>query len=318
MGTYVIEAARRHDVDKTVLVGTVCSYPKFTPVPFREETPVGRLPGGDQRAVRHRQEGAPRPRPGQRAPSTGSASPTSSRPTSTARATSSTRRVSHVIPALIKKCVEAVEQGDDKVEVWGTGPGQPRVPLRRRRRRGHRAGRRARTTARAGQPRHRPRGHDPRDGRARSPALVGFDGELRLGPDQARRPAPPPRRRRPGPSSVLGWRAHDALRRGPARAPSTGTSPTATRPSAPPADRGRSASQANKLVREGDASDHETISRRTRTGRGRCRSERRWGAERTPSAGSSWPSRPEPAAARSRRRSSRAEPTVVDAAGAGG
>jgi GDP-L-fucose synthase len=29
--------------------------------------------------------------------------------------------VSHVIPALIKKCVEAVEAGDDQVEVWGTG-----------------------------------------------------------------------------------------------------------------------------------------------------------------------------------------------------
>ena len=39
MGTYVIEAARRRgDVEKTVLVGTVCSYPKFTPVPFRESS----------------------------------------------------------------------------------------------------------------------------------------------------------------------------------------------------------------------------------------------------------------------------------------
>src|SRR5204863_4077177 len=37
MDTHVIEAARRHGTDKTVLVGTVCSYPKLTPVPFREE-----------------------------------------------------------------------------------------------------------------------------------------------------------------------------------------------------------------------------------------------------------------------------------------
>ena len=29
--------------------------------------------------------------------------------------------MSHVIPALIKKCVDAVEAGEDKVEVWGTG-----------------------------------------------------------------------------------------------------------------------------------------------------------------------------------------------------
>src|SRR5205814_10343846 len=36
MGTHVIEAARPHDTAKTVLVGTVCSYPKLTPVPFQE------------------------------------------------------------------------------------------------------------------------------------------------------------------------------------------------------------------------------------------------------------------------------------------
>src|SRR5262245_15901291 len=36
MGTYVIEEARKHGTDKTVLVGTICSYPKHTPVPFQE------------------------------------------------------------------------------------------------------------------------------------------------------------------------------------------------------------------------------------------------------------------------------------------
>ena len=36
MGLHVIEAARRSGVAKLVVVGTVCSYPKFTPVPFRE------------------------------------------------------------------------------------------------------------------------------------------------------------------------------------------------------------------------------------------------------------------------------------------
>ena len=41
MGTHIIEAARTSTtVEKTVLLGTVCSYPKFTPVPFREE--IGR------------------------------------------------------------------------------------------------------------------------------------------------------------------------------------------------------------------------------------------------------------------------------------
>ena len=65
---------------------------------------------------------------------------------------------------------------------------------------------------RADQPRHRPRGHDPRDGRDRSPRLVGFDGELRLGSDQARRPAPPPRRRLPGRAAAR-LASADALRR---------------------------------------------------------------------------------------------------------
>jgi GDP-L-fucose synthase len=37
MGAHVLEQARVHEVDKLVLVGTVCSYPKHTPVPFREE-----------------------------------------------------------------------------------------------------------------------------------------------------------------------------------------------------------------------------------------------------------------------------------------
>ena len=121
MGTHVIEAARRHGTGKTVLVGTVCSYPKFTPVPFREEHAVGRLPRGDQRPLRHRQEGDARPCPGQPHAVRAALGVPACRPTSTARATSSTRRCRHVIPALIKNCVEAVERGDDKVDVWGTG-----------------------------------------------------------------------------------------------------------------------------------------------------------------------------------------------------
>ncbi len=37
MGVNMLEQARLHGVEKLVIVGTVCSYPKFTPVPFREE-----------------------------------------------------------------------------------------------------------------------------------------------------------------------------------------------------------------------------------------------------------------------------------------
>jgi GDP-L-fucose synthase len=37
MGTNVLELSRTHDVEKLVIVGTVCAYPKFTPIPFRED-----------------------------------------------------------------------------------------------------------------------------------------------------------------------------------------------------------------------------------------------------------------------------------------
>ncbi|MFM9121333.1 MAG: NAD-dependent epimerase/dehydratase family protein, partial [Actinomycetota bacterium] len=38
MGTHTIEADSEANDEKTILLGTVCSYPKFTPVPFREES----------------------------------------------------------------------------------------------------------------------------------------------------------------------------------------------------------------------------------------------------------------------------------------
>ena len=38
MGTHVLEAARRAETPKTVMLGTICSYPKHTPVPFSEDS----------------------------------------------------------------------------------------------------------------------------------------------------------------------------------------------------------------------------------------------------------------------------------------
>ena len=121
MGTNVIEAAR-HDpgVDKTVLLGTVCSYPKFTPVPFREESLWDGYPeetnapyGLAKKAhLIHAQVNAAQY--GQRfaylIPTNLYGPGDKFHPS-----------VSHVIPALIKKCVDAVEAGEDKVDVWGTG-----------------------------------------------------------------------------------------------------------------------------------------------------------------------------------------------------
>ena len=227
MGTHVIEAARHAPgVDKTVLLGTVCSYPKFTPVPFREEILWDGYPeetnapyGIAKKAhLVHAQVNAR---------STASGSPTSSRPTSTGPATSSTRRVA-CHPGADEEVRRRRESGDDKIDVWGTGrraastctsttrPRRSCSPPSRPRRH------------RADQPRHRPRGHDPRDGRDDRPARR-LRGRVALGPEQARRPAAPARRRvagRAGPRLA----GPDGLRRRPASARSTGTSPTATKP----------------------------------------------------------------------------------------
>jgi GDP-L-fucose synthase len=121
MGTYVIEAARTApSVRHTVLVGTVCSYPKYTPVPFREESLWDGYPeetnapyGLAKKAhLVHAQVNAAQY--GQRF--------TYLIPTNLYGPGDKFHpSVSHVIPALIKKCVDANERGEDKIDVWGTG-----------------------------------------------------------------------------------------------------------------------------------------------------------------------------------------------------
>lgn len=120
MGTHVIEAARAAGVDKTVLLGTVCSYPKFTPVPFKEESfwdgypEETNAPYGIAKKAHlvHAQVNATQY--GQRfaylIPTNLYGPGDKFHPA-----------VSHVIPALIKKCVEACESGADHIDVWGTG-----------------------------------------------------------------------------------------------------------------------------------------------------------------------------------------------------
>ena len=120
MGTYVIEAARRFGTPKTVVVGTICSYPKHTPVPFREASLWDGYPeetnapyGIAKKALLvHAQ--ANRAQYGQNVvyvmPTNLYGPGDKFHPA-----------VSHVIPALIKKCVDAKERGDDEVEIWGTG-----------------------------------------------------------------------------------------------------------------------------------------------------------------------------------------------------
>ena len=56
MGAHVLEQARLHETPKLVIAGTLCAYPKHTPVPFREADLWNGYPGGDQRALRRREE----------------------------------------------------------------------------------------------------------------------------------------------------------------------------------------------------------------------------------------------------------------------
>lgn len=121
MGTHIIEAARHAPtVEKTVLLGTVCSYPKFTPVPFRESSLWDGYPeetnapyGIAKKAhLVHAQVNAAQY--GQRfaylIPTNLYGPGDKFHPA-----------VSHVIPARIKRCVEAKERGEATMDVWGTG-----------------------------------------------------------------------------------------------------------------------------------------------------------------------------------------------------
>ena len=120
MGTNIIETARAHNVEKTVLMGTVCSYPKFTPVPFKETSLWDGYPeetnapyGIAKKAhLVHAQVNA-----AQYGQSFAYLIPTNLY----GPGDKFHPAVSHVIPALIKKCVEARESSADKIDVWGTG-----------------------------------------------------------------------------------------------------------------------------------------------------------------------------------------------------
>ena len=120
MGTYVIEESRRRETPKTVLVGTVCSYPKEPPVPFKEESlwngypEETNAPYGIAKLAHLVHAQSNRTQYGQNCvyliPTNLYGPGDNFNPAS-----------SHVVPALIKKCVEAKEAGSDHIEVWGTG-----------------------------------------------------------------------------------------------------------------------------------------------------------------------------------------------------
>jgi len=120
MGVQLIEQARLHGVAKFVALGTVCSYPKFTPVPFREEDlwngypEETNAPYGLAKKMMLVQSQSYRRQYGFNSifllPANLYGPADNFNPES-----------SHVIPALIRKCVEARENGDSHLDVWGTG-----------------------------------------------------------------------------------------------------------------------------------------------------------------------------------------------------
>jgi len=120
MGLYLIEHARLHGLNKFVQIGTICAYPKFTPVPFKEENLWGGYPeetnapyGIAKKALlvmlqAYRQQYGLNGiyllpvnlyGPGD----------------------NFDLKSSHVIPALIRKFCEAVDTDAEQVTVWGTG-----------------------------------------------------------------------------------------------------------------------------------------------------------------------------------------------------
>lgn len=120
MGVQLIEQARLRSIEKLVAIGTVCAYPKFTPVPFKEENlwdgypEETNAPYGLAKKMLLVQSQSYRAEYGFNSifllPVNLYGPGDNFNPES-----------SHVIPALIKKCVDAIDNKLDYIECWGTG-----------------------------------------------------------------------------------------------------------------------------------------------------------------------------------------------------
>src|SRR6266550_3341214 len=120
MGMHLVEGARKFGVKKFLQVGTICAYPKFTPVPFKESELWNGYPeetnapyGVAKKALLVMLQGyreqyklngiyllpvnlfGPRD--------------------------NFDLHTSHAIPALVRKCIEARRRGDKEIQAWGTG-----------------------------------------------------------------------------------------------------------------------------------------------------------------------------------------------------
>jgi GDP-L-fucose synthase len=120
MGALLMERARLSGVKRFLAVGTICSYPKFTPVPFRESDlwngypEETNAPYGLAKKMLLVQSQAYRAEfgfDGANVLAVNLYGPGDNFEVES----------SHVIPALVRKCIEAVESGRDEIEIWGTG-----------------------------------------------------------------------------------------------------------------------------------------------------------------------------------------------------
>ena len=120
MGVQLIHEGYLRRIEKFVAIGTICAYPKFTPVPFKEENlwngypEETNAPYGLAKKMMLVQSQAYRQQYGFNSifllPVNLYGPGDNFDP-----------RSSHVIPALIKKCADAIENHEDEISVWGTG-----------------------------------------------------------------------------------------------------------------------------------------------------------------------------------------------------
>jgi GDP-L-fucose synthase len=120
MGVQLIHEAWKAGVGKFVAIGTICAYPKFTPLPFREEElwngypEETNAPYGLAKKMLLVQAQAYREQYGYNAVYLLPVNLYGPRD-------NFNLETSHVIPALIRKCLEAKERGDSQVILWGDG-----------------------------------------------------------------------------------------------------------------------------------------------------------------------------------------------------
>jgi GDP-L-fucose synthase len=120
MGIELIEQARQFNLPKLVIAGTICAYPKFTPVPFKEEElwngypEETNAPYGIAKKALLVQAQAYRQEYGLNSIFLLPVNLYGPRDNFDLQS-------SHVIPALIRKCVDARKRGDKFIECWGTG-----------------------------------------------------------------------------------------------------------------------------------------------------------------------------------------------------